>query len=367
MADNAPDSTESALSPEQDALLRFAGGIAHELNNALTPLAAHAELARSASREEVAEHLDQIQEGVRRATEVVRRLLVVGSRAPRRLQPTDPGTLAREAAEALRFCGPARVVARVEPALPALPLDRELVREALRELGRNAQQACAAGSTVAVFARRRVQPGGTTEIELGVEDDGPGIAADLLQTAVDPYVTTRWNAGATGLGLAYVAGVASLHGGVLVVDSAPGWGTAAVLQFPAGTDRGDAVDHAAPGARLLLVDDDDAILSVGGSILRRHGFEVACAHGGQAALDAHAPGRFDGVLLDLTMPGLGGAEVLAALKRRDPELPVVIWTGHASDAESRNLLRLGARQILHKPFDVASLLGALAGIRRHSG
>jgi two-component system cell cycle sensor histidine kinase/response regulator CckA len=364
MSHHTQPSAAPESAPQDDALLRFAGGIAHQLNNALTPLFGHVELSRTADPDALVAHLDAVEEGLRAAAEVVRRLLVVGSRAPRRLKPASPGALVREVAESLRFSASTRVVARVEPSLPTMPLDVELLRASLLELGRNALQVCGPDATVALVARRKLPRDDAGTVEIGVEDDGPGMDDELVDKVIQPYVTTRWNDGAPGLGLAYVAGVARMHGGELHVDSAPGWGTSALLRLPDGGQTDTVTPEANAGARILLVDDDAAILQLATLALSRRGYRVACAAGGQEAIDAHAPGRFDGVLLDLTMPGMGGAEVLTALKARDPDLPVVIWTGHASDADARNLLRLGAERILAKPFSVQQLLEAVAPFRR---
>jgi CheY-like chemotaxis protein len=199
---------------------------------------------------------------------------------------------------------------------------------------------------------------------LEVQDDGPGIAAELRSRIFEPFFSTR-GAG-RGLGLAAVLGITSAHGGVVQVESGPGRGTVfrvllpACEALPAPAPRPAPSElRAPPGGLVLVVDDDEGVAEVAQSLLEQAGFRAERAVGGRAALARVREGGVDAILLDLVMPDLSGAEVLRVLSAERPELPVVLASGDKRELAFERLGGAAAFAFVQKPFHPAPLCAAL--------
>ena len=208
---------------------------------------------------------------------------------------------------------------------------------------------------------------------LEVRDDGPGLSPEMRRRVLEPFFSTKGPG--RGLGLAAVLGIASSHGGALELDEAPGGGTSVrVFLPPSSAARVAASAPQAPAPApaagpetglVLVVDDDEAVREIAHALLAREGFRIETVAGGREALVRVARGGVDAVLLDLAMPDMPGQEVLRALNRALPDLPVVVASGYKGDLAAERLGVHGAFAVVPKPFDAPALAGVLrAALRR---
>jgi CheY-like chemotaxis protein len=203
---------------------------------------------------------------------------------------------------------------------------------------------------------------------LTVRDTGTGMTPAVQARMFEPFFTTKEHGKGTGLGLALVRAIMADHGGAIRVQTAPGAGTQVDVYLPLAASTGGqeiAAQSALPhgdGRIVMVVDDDRAVLEMTEEMLARLGYEpVGYETPGTAlkALRAH-PDRFDLVLTDESMPGLGGSELAEHIRELRPDLPVIVVSGYGGPDLQRRALTAGARAVLSKPYDSSTLAQALA-------
>jgi CheY-like chemotaxis protein len=203
---------------------------------------------------------------------------------------------------------------------------------------------------------------------LAVRDTGTGMDEATIAKVFEPFFTTKEVGKGTGLGLSLVYGIVTDSGGAIEVESRPGAGSTFTIYLPRVASPGLAADEAAGpvergrGERILIVDDEEALVAVTTEALKRLGYEAeACADGVRAlAVFEAAPERFDAVVTDEVMPGLSGTELAAALRRLRPGLPILLVSGYIGPKISERAADAGVDEILRKPLQSRELAAALA-------
>jgi two-component system cell cycle sensor histidine kinase/response regulator CckA len=363
----------------------LAGGIAHDFNNLLVGVLGNAGLAAL----ELPPHsparllIDQIEIAARRAAELTKQMLAYSGRGQFVVQPLDLRVVVREMSALLETAIPKNVAVEYELAeqLPAVRADVAQIRQLVMNLITNAADAIGdAGGTIAIRIGRRQADAaflagyslseGLPEgayVTLEVSDDGIGMDAETLSRIFDPFFTTKFSG--HGLGLAAALGIVRGHHGAIRVESEVGRGSRFSLLLPAVEDV--AEEPGAPGSAeaawraagtILVVDDEEIVRRAARRILSTAGLEVVEAAGAAEALDllSTAPERFDAAVIDLVMPGMSGAELVAALHEVVPGLPVVLTSGYDARAVVERLAETGAEtDFLQKPYHPRELVDCL--------
>ena len=381
--DDLRQSQQAVLQQERlRALGQMASGIAHDINNALSPVALYTE-----SMLETETRLSETARGqleiIRRAVEDVSQTIARMREFYRQREPqltTEPVNLNELVTQVLdltraRWSDMAMqrgVVVEVRPVLDTkLPLAAGVeseIREALINLVFNAIDAMPEGGVLTV--RTTAQKPGMAKVE--VVDNGVGMDAEARRRCLEPFFTTKGDRG-TGLGLAMVYGVVQRHAAELDIQSAPGEGTTVALAFAGvdGHDRGRAAEAAEtplPRLRLLLVDDDPVLLKALADALGADGHLVTTANDGRVGIDVfeveHGRTPFDLVVTDLGMPYIDGRQVAAAVKTLSPATPVILLTGWGQGLLSGAEVPPHIDLVLAKPPKLRELRAGLASLHR---
>ncbi len=272
---------------------------------------------------------------------------------------------------------------RIAPQLPTVLADGTAVHQVLMNLLTNSAQAMATGGRLEISASplyvrdsvARANPSlrEGTYISLEVRDTGPGMSRDTIGRAFEPFFTTKPQGEGTGLGLAMVHGIMREHDGSVQIESEEGVGTLVRCLFPVlepetveVAQRGSAPTSLGRGERILLVDDEPSLLSVGARRLTGMGFVVETAEGPAAAMRLlESPRRaFDLMITDYSMPGMSGVELAAKAAVLRPGLPVILLTGFIDELQEAELRAAGIRQVLHKPILGAELAASCVAVLR---
>ena len=207
-------------------------------------------------------------------------------------------------------------------------------------------------------------------VMLRVRDTGTGMSEVVKARIFEPFFTTREHnrTSGSGLGLSTVHGVVHLHQGAIAVESSPGAGATFTVWLPQGrltpAPKVDATRAARGRGCILIVDDEAPLRTFVAAALRKLGYESVTAVDGEDAVRVFAEHgeRISAVLLDLKMPRQGGRETFLELRRQRPQLPVLICSGYGDNDDVQELIALGARGLLPKPFRIADLADQLARI-----
>ena len=345
-----------------ESLGRLAGGMAHDMNNVLAAIYAVTQTlrVRQSAGPELDASLTVIEQAAARGRDLVKGLVDFSRKGLDESATLNLNDLVRQEVNLLNhtLLQKYHLVMDLEEGLPDIQGEIGPLGSALMNLCVNAVDAMPEGGTLTIRTSRPSD----TQVQLSVEDNGEGMAPEVLKRAMEPFFTTKPTGKGTGLGLATVLLTARAHGGTFVVQSEPGKGTQAVLQLPAAlaTPAPTAPDRApkaeAEPLSLLLVDDDDLLRATVPAMLRFLGHEVVAVDSGKAALAWLEEGRRpDMVILDMNMPGMSGLETLQHLRSRDTELPVLLATGYLeADAEAA-LNRDPRLLVLTKPFTLGEI------------
>jgi two-component system cell cycle sensor histidine kinase/response regulator CckA len=351
-----------------EAVARLAGGIAHDLNNALLPLRAYGEIAlRKIGRgEDAAEEVQEMLAAADRASGLTRQLLAFSGTHVLRPDMVDLNDLVSGIEPEL-----ASVVGddvTIVTALHGEPVrvlaDRGLLEHVLVNLAINAGAAMTPGGgtmTVGVSADRT--PLGA---ELTVCDTGRGMDAETAAHVFEPFFTAGGEGRGRGLGLASAHGIVKQSGGTIAVESAPGAGTAFIIRLPLLVEDAEVVQPREPrtkgpatGALVLLVEDDDAVRRSIERMLAADGYDVVTAANGEEAIQLAKDMRMDLVLTDVAMRGLNGRETAERIRQTDPDVPVLFMSGYTDDAVLRRGIGDRVTPFLQKPFGADDLARAI--------
>jgi PAS domain S-box-containing protein len=361
----------------------LAGGIAHDFNNLLTAVLGNATLARAEIPDDSPAQgtLRQIERAAQRAAELCTQMLAYSGRGRLALEPVELSGLVEEMAGLLRASISKRVQLHLDvaPGLPVLEADATQLRQVAMNLITNASEAISeeggaisvrTGSTAGNRAYLVDHPWNENLPEgeyvfLEVSDTGCGMDEETRRKIFEPFFTTKFTG--RGLGMAAVLGIVRKHGGAVHVSSEPGRGSTFRVLLPVREVRAAVVEPVPERAgepregTILVVDDEPIVRKVVARMLERAGHSVVVASSGSEGVDTFAsrPDEIAAVVVDLTMPDIGGGEVLARVRGLRPGIPVVLMSGYTQEDFDTQFTGKERVAFLHKPFREAELAAAL--------
>jgi PAS domain S-box-containing protein len=364
-------------SQRMEAIGTLAGGIAHDFNNIIGIILGNTELAMEDVHDghPVKNFLSKIQASSQRASEITRQLLNFSRSAPEERQPLDIVPVVQEALSMMRASIPMTVAftTRIPDTCAPIMGDATQIHQVITNLVSNAAHAMRAdGGELLVELAEKIcthlevenMPGACEGpcVELTIADNGHGIPEEFRPQIFDPYFTTKPVGEGTGLGLAVVHGIVKRHGGAIRVDSEAGVGTRIHIQFPViemspPKPRATPLPSAGKGERILVLDDEIALVDTLTRQLERLGYRVDSFNNPQEALHhfRRRPERYDLVLSDVSMPEIPGDILVEHLRTIRPDIPVILSTGYSDRITSGRLQALGVDPPLRKPLDRVAL------------
>ncbi len=366
-------------SQRMESIGSLAGGIAHDLNNALAPVLMTGELLRAQYPKEP-ELLDMAMASVKRAAGMVRHLLTFAKGADGERLTVQPRTLVRDLQKLINGSFPKNIelVIKCNATLPTVVGDATQLHQVLLNLCVNARDAMPQGGTLTLEAETvemdatqasfvaGAKPG--KYLALRVRDTGTGIQPEIVDRIFEPFFTTKDAGTGTGLGLSTCVGIVKGHGGFLQVYSHPGEGSAFTVYLPRGRAGGDteiisrmAEKYSGQGQLILFVDDEPSVRDAARAVLQRLNFIPVMADGGADGLVQAALHRSDirAIITDLHMPGTDGLAFMREVRRILPEIPIIVASGRLEDDVAGELKSLGMTGRLDKPFTETALAEAL--------
>ncbi len=378
----AKKKTERALLQSQklESLGVMAAGIAHDFNNLLVAVLGNADLALiDLSPESPArESIDQVKVAARRAADLARQMLALSGRGTVSVQPIDLNTMVEEMTQVLKASISRTAVLKfnLAPEMPSFEADATQVRQIIVNLVVNASDAIGTKSGVismttgvmrateeylaGALKGPNAKPGDYAFLE--VSDTGAGMDEATRLRVFDPFFTTKFSG--RGLGLAAVLSVVRAHEGAVRVYSEPGRGTTFKVLLPltpsgtATTPEGGVVPANWRGAgKALVADDEETVLALTARALEAMGFASELAADGREAVEKFRqdPAAYSLVLLDMTMPGMGGSEAFSEIRRIRPDAVVLLMSGYNEEETTVQLAGKRLSGFIQKPFELSKL------------
>jgi PAS domain S-box-containing protein len=361
-------------SQKMEAIGTLASGIAHDFNNILGGMFGFLHLAREdvGTGHPAEEWLKQIDSACIRARDLIQQVLTFSRTEAGSLGSVNPLSMVKDAIRLIRASLPSSVEIELHlpnKSLPQIEADPTRIQLALLNLCTNSWQAMPKGQGTIDLRLVEQERNGKPWLGLVVEDNGRGIAPENLERIREPFYSTHASdeVRGTGLGLAVVQGIIEAHSGLMEVESAEGTGSTFTLWFPALAEHSSSATTATPtmprgnGERIFFLDDEVAITTWSRLILQRMGYGVETCNDPEIALAMleRQLSEVDLVIVDLTMPGYSGLEVIERLQKWRADLPIILISGRGAILDERELGSARPRMILQKPVGMEDLGKAL--------
>lgn len=359
---------------KMEAIGTLAGGIAHDFNNLLMGILGYTSLMllETDPGDKSYERLKSMEHLVESGADLTKQLLGFARGGKYEVKPTDVNELVRRSSEIFgRTKKEITIHKTYQKDLFTADVDRGQIEQVLLNLFVNAWQAMPGGGDLYLqtsntnldesYTRlHSVQPGNF--VKISVTDTGTGMDLATQRRIFEPFFTTKGMGLGTGLGLASAYGIVKNHGGIINVYSEVGRGTTFTIYLPASTkavfeEKAVPAEAKKSTETILIVDDQDMILTVASDMLRALGYQVFAAQGGKEALSLYTEKResIDIVILDMIMPSLSGGETFDRLKAINPGIKVVLSSGYSINGQATEIMRRGCSGFIQKPFNIQEL------------
>lgn len=362
----------------------LAGGIAHDLNNILSPIMMAVDmLLISGPEAENARWLGMIKENAERGADLVKQVLTFARGLKGERLPVQLKHIVKELVGVLNETLPKSITVKydIEPELWTILADPTQIHQVLMNVAINARDAMPSGGTMSIkarnvaidenYARMNIDAEPGNYVAIMVNDTGVGMTQDVIKRAFDPFFTTKEIGKGTGLGLATTMTIVKSHGGFINLYSEPKKGTRFSIYLPSAETAVEGADDLANGALprghgelILIVDDEPNIRSITEATLSKFGYRVVTAVDGTDALAIYSQQGTDiaAVITDMAMPYMDGTALIRALRRFDPDVKIIAMSGLISEGQTAELSNLNVGAFLSKPYTAETLLTTLSHI-----
>ncbi len=360
-------------SQKMEAIGTLSGGIAHDFNNILSGIFGYSQMIGSNlnNPEQVKEYNNRIFEGAQRAASLIQQILSFSRQTKYNKQPLCLFAILNEALKLIRSTIPTNIDIKTNLNTKAMILaDAIQIHQVVINLCTNAYHAMDDDGGVLSLDLNEVQlteeqvhqaincsPG--EYLKLDISDTGPGIDDLNKEKIFDPYFTTKAMGKGTGLGLAIVSGIVQKHNGFIEFDTQIGTGTTFHLYLPMiedrkprkmGTRKKEALETTS--GKIMLIDDEPAILDTFSAILSRQGYQITSFGNGESALKAFAkhPNQFDLIITDMTMPKMTGDKLSKEVLKIREDIPIILCSGYHEKFTETEAIRAGIKRYVQKPI-----------------
>jgi two-component system cell cycle sensor histidine kinase/response regulator CckA len=357
-----------------ESIATLAGGVAHKFNNLLMGIQGHASLL-AAKSDPAGPHLDHvrvIEAQVHKAKELTTQLLGAARGGKYDPKPVDLNELLAGSISMFeRDKQGITIDTNISKESVIIEADRQQIDQVMSILLVNASEAMPGGGQVQLESvlleldSQYCQPYGVVPgryVKISVNDEGYGMDKAILPRIFDPFFTTKEKGHGTGLGLASAYGIIKNHGGFISVKSQPGQGSTFYLYLPVSEKQIVEKTRIEPkvikgSGTILIVDDEELVLSTGQALLKRLGYTVIAAESGEQAISflKQKGEEIDLVILDMIMPGMDGGVTFDKLRKICPSIPVILSSGYSLEGQATEIMKKGCNGFLQKPFGMAEL------------
>ncbi len=358
----------------------LAGGIAHDFNNILFPISGYTEILLEDIPKDspYRKSLKEIYSGTMRARELVRQILTFSRQEPGQLEVFKIQTIVKEVLKLIRPSIPASIEIKknIDSECGPVKADPIQVHQIIMNLCTNAYHAMKNQDGILTVTLSRVNPGETGikglptrdagYVCLSVSDTGTGIKKEIVDKVFDPFFTTKPQGQGTGMGLAVIHGIVSKMGGLIRVESVEEQGSTFRVYLPMVNEDVEEksindLDMHGGNEHILLVDDEQSVVTMQRKMLERLGYKVSSFAGSFEALRAFesSPREYDLVISDVAMPNMGGGNLASELMNIRPDVPVLLCTGFSETLTPEKAEAIGIKKVLHKPVSMRTLASSI--------
>jgi len=352
----------------------FVAGVTHELNNPLAAVMGFSEMLKEGDVDpKHRRYLEMIHKSAQRCQKIVQSLLSFARRHRPERKPVSMNSLVESVLEIVNYqlrTSNVEVATQFDPTPPVVLADPHQIQQVLLNVINNARQAIEGHAHGAI---KIITEAGDQNVRIIIHDNGPGIPEENLQRIFDPFFTTKEVGTGTGLGLSLCYGIIKEHGGAITPLNRPGGGATFIIELPIMHLSGDTTELLHPaengaanlsegaGKKILVIDDEEAILQMLREELTRHGYDVDVAGDGETALRQLGQKNYDIACCDWKMPGLNGRQVYERMRATKADFcrRVIFITGDVINKQMREFLEEEKRPCLTKPFTLAELRNAI--------
>lgn len=359
---------------KMEAMGTLAGGIAHDFNNLLMAIQGRTSIMlnkKDSSHPDI-RHLRGIEDNIESAADLTRQLLGFARGGKYEVRPTDLNELIKKQNRMFgRTKKEITIRGKYEKDLWSVEVDRGQIEQVLLNLYVNAWQAMPAGGDLNLETENvtldenyekpfSIEPG--RYVKISVTDTGVGMDKATREKIFEPFFTTKEMGRGTGLGLASVYGIIKNHGGFINVYSEKGHGTIFNIYLPASEkgvieEKKPAGDTLRGSETVLFVDDEDMIIEIAEELFEQLGYKVLIARSGREAIETYEKNKdhIDIVLLDMIMPDMSGSDTYDRMKKIDPDIKVLLFSGYSINGRATEILDRGCNGFIQKPFKMKEL------------
>ncbi len=359
---------------KMESIGTLAGGVAHNFNNLLMGIQGNISLMLTETNSTDPHHvrLKSVEKLVQSASKLTGQLLGYARGGAYEVKPISLNQLVEETSETFGITKKETTIHKeLDKELSTIKADQGQIEQVLLNLYVNASDAMPLGGDLflrTMNATHKEMKGRPYKAKTGsyvlliVTDTGTGMDKKTMEQIFDPFFTTKGLANGTGLGLASVYGIIKAHGGYIDVFSEKGHGSTFKIYLPASKEK-EANENKLPGKivkgteTILFVDDEPMVIDVGELMLKKLGYKVLLARGGQEAIKMYKKNKdkIDLIILDMVMPDIGGGETYDSIKEINPNIKAILSSGYSVDGQAREILARGCNGFIQKPFDLKAL------------